>query len=473
MRTFLLSSALLLSILSASPVFAADPVLVSIEVTPVNASVPAGFARPFTATGIYSDGSARDLTNSAAWSSTDEAVATVSHGLVTGVSAGTTQISAQIDSVLGSTNLTVTDVVLVGIDLTPTNPSLPVGGTQQFTATGTFSDSSTLDLTNEVNWSSDNAAAAISNNGFATALSVGSATITAHSDSIVGTTTLTVDATPLVSFEITSANPIVLHHRKVQFHAIGHFGDGSTYDLTQFVRWKSSKRKVAAISNADGSRGVARTLVDGRTTVSARYAGFAAATRMHVVSWRGRSITHRSPLVSIAVLPANSRLARNTNEQFTAIGTFADSTTADITEEVTWSTSNRTVAQSSNAADSRGLTTGLAAGATQVVAQSGSVVGTTTLTVTNATLVSIQIAPTNPAVARGAVLQLTAIGTFSDGSTQDLTGQATWSTSNHSVATISNAADSKGLATGVAGGSTSAHAQLNAVSGSTTMFVGN
>src|SRR5262249_56017516 len=66
------------------------------------------------------------------------------------------QISAQMDSVLGSTNLTVVDAVLVSIEVTPTNPSLPVGGTQQLIATGIFSDDSTLDLTNDATWSSDN-----------------------------------------------------------------------------------------------------------------------------------------------------------------------------------------------------------------------------------------------------------------------------------------------------------------------------
>jgi len=86
---------------------------------------------------------------------------------------------------------------LVSIAITPTNPSIVQGINQQFTATGTFSDTTTQDLTTTVIWSSSDAAvASISNtagfNGLASSLATGSTTITATSSSVSGTTTLTV-----------------------------------------------------------------------------------------------------------------------------------------------------------------------------------------------------------------------------------------------------------------------------------------
>ena len=45
-------------------------------------------------------------------------------------------------------------VTLQSIAVTPANPSVPKGLTQQFTATGTFSDNSTQNLTNQVTWAS-------------------------------------------------------------------------------------------------------------------------------------------------------------------------------------------------------------------------------------------------------------------------------------------------------------------------------
>jgi PKD repeat protein len=63
-----------------------------------------------------------------------------------------------------------------------------------------------------------------------------------------------------------------------------------------------------------------------------------------------------------------------------------------------------------------------------------------------AALQSIAVTPANASVVQGGTRQYTATGTYSDGSTQDLTTTATWSSSNPNV-TISNAAGSQGLAT--------------------------
>ena len=52
------------------------------------------------ATGNYSDGTTKDLTDSATWTSSSEAVGTVSEGVVSPVSAGNTDITASIDSVV-------------------------------------------------------------------------------------------------------------------------------------------------------------------------------------------------------------------------------------------------------------------------------------------------------------------------------------------------------------------------------------
>jgi len=86
-------------------------------------------------------------------------------------------------------------VQLISISVTPANVSIPKGMTQQFTATGTYSDSSTKDLSTMVTWSSSpTAIAIISNAGLATAVEVGIATITAlePTSGETGSTTLTV-----------------------------------------------------------------------------------------------------------------------------------------------------------------------------------------------------------------------------------------------------------------------------------------
>ena len=83
------------------------------------------------------------------------------------------------------------------------------------------------------------------------------------------------------------------------------------------------------------------------------------------------------------------------------------------------------------------------------------------------TLVSIAVTPANPTILAGNTQQFTATGNFSDGSAQNLTSLVTWNSSSTATATI----NSSGLATGVAGGTTTISATLGGVSGNTLLTV--
>jgi len=97
----------------------------------------------------------------------------------------------------------------------------------------------------------------------------------------------------------------------------------------------------------------------------------------------GSTSTPAVTLASIAVTPANPGILSGTvaTEQFTATGTYSDSTTNNLTTSVTWSSSNTDVATISNTSGSNGLATLLTAGQTTITASSGSITGSTLLTV--------------------------------------------------------------------------------------------
>src|SRR5882757_9399790 len=182
------------------------PTLTTIGVTPAAPSIVQGTHQQFTATAVYSDNSKQDITSSVTWTSGTTSVATISAagstiGLATAVGAGSTTITASMSGISGSTTLTVTGASLVSIAVTPANPSIAKGLTQQFTATGTYSNSTTQDLTSTVSWTSSNPSIAsiAASGGLATAAAPGSATISASMSGITGTTTLTVTAAAVVS----------------------------------------------------------------------------------------------------------------------------------------------------------------------------------------------------------------------------------------------------------------------------------
>src|SRR5207302_92650 len=103
-------------------------------------------------------------------------------GLATSGGQGSATITATSGPVTGSTTLTVTSAALVSLAITPATPSIALGTTQQFTATGTFTDGGSQDLTSAAAWSSDTVATATINNaGLAQSHGTGTATVTATS----------------------------------------------------------------------------------------------------------------------------------------------------------------------------------------------------------------------------------------------------------------------------------------------------
>ena len=84
---------------------------------------------------------------------------------------------------------------LSSIAVTPANSSVAQGMTQQFKAMGTYSDSSTQDLTATVTWtSSTTTVVTISATGLANGVGFGSTTVKAASGSISGSTPFSITA---------------------------------------------------------------------------------------------------------------------------------------------------------------------------------------------------------------------------------------------------------------------------------------
>jgi hypothetical protein len=139
--------------------------------------------------------------------------------LVTAIVSGSTTITATYSGVTGSDTVTVTgtSAPLASIAVGPSTASAAIGGTVQFTATGTYADGSTQNITGSVTWTSNNTADATIQSqsgvtsGEATAVATGSVTITATLGSISGLATFIVtnsaalfDAPPIMDMPQTN-----------------------------------------------------------------------------------------------------------------------------------------------------------------------------------------------------------------------------------------------------------------------------
>lgn len=128
--------------------------LTSIDITPANGSFALGATQQFTAIGTYSDQTIQDLTTQVSWASLNTGVATISNmigskGFLSTQAAGSATITANLGAVNGQTQVTVTSAVLVGISITPANPTVALGRNLNLTATGLFSDGTVSNITHQ------------------------------------------------------------------------------------------------------------------------------------------------------------------------------------------------------------------------------------------------------------------------------------------------------------------------------------
>ena len=99
---------------------------------------------------------------------------------------------------------------LTSIAVTPGNQTLASGTIQQYTATGTYSNGTTLNITGQTRWASPSPTiAGVSWRGVVSAANAGTTTISASLGKVVGSTTLTVQMTPLSITSTTLAGGAV------------------------------------------------------------------------------------------------------------------------------------------------------------------------------------------------------------------------------------------------------------------------
>ena len=170
----------------------------------------------------------------------------------------------------------------VGVDRRhPANPSIALGTTQQFTATGTYSDNSTQDLTAQSpgrrqrpRWRRSATPRA---QGLATSVAAGTTHHRHHGRLTSASVTLTVTPADVGVDRGDAADPehrtgltqAVHRHR----HLLRQLDPGSDRHVT----WASATTSAATISNAAGSHGLATSVAPGTSSITAAVGGITSA----------------------------------------------------------------------------------------------------------------------------------------------------------------------------------------------------
>lgn len=252
--------------------------------------------------------------------------------------------------------------------LSPPDLALRVGDTGRVTARYAIAGAELAAA--DVAWSSSDPALATVSGGGAeaaiTAIAPGAVTIAAAGRGLTATLALSISPAELAGIEVAPAQPSVAAGRTVQLSATATYRDGTTADVTVAALWTSDREGLATVF-----RGLVRGRAPGDATITARFNGaFSASTRVAV----GPPVIE-APLQALEITSSAPEAPLGADHPFTAIGTFADLSTADLTEQVAWSSSNELVAAISNTAGTRGLADALGAGATTITATLGAISG--------------------------------------------------------------------------------------------------
>jgi len=269
----------------------------------------------------------------------------------------------------GSAAPNVSRPTLTSIAISPANPTVAPGTTQQFKATATYSDNSTADVTSSANWSSSNTSNATvqtagqSSPGLATGLAVGSAVISASFGGQASTTTLDVKA--LKALAISPANPTISVGATQGFKATATYSDNSSVDATASANWSSSDPNIATIQTAgQSSPGLATAAANGSANIQATYGGITALTILNVSTSGGTQ-------TALSLSEINPSIAPNRTLQFVAVADYSNGSNQKVTALAIWTTSDPSAATVQDTGQSNpGLVTGVTAGKTATISAS-------------------------------------------------------------------------------------------------------
>ncbi|MBL0170615.1 MAG: Ig-like domain-containing protein [Gemmatimonadaceae bacterium] len=297
------------------------------------------------------------------WSSSNVNVASVSSiGVVTGLSPGTTTISASSEGRVGTATVVVLARLASTVILTPSSSTIIVGSTQLLATQITDAQGNLLTGRPVAFVSDAPAVASVNASGVVSALAPGTARITATSEGKTGSATIVVIPVPVASVQITPASAALLIGATQQLTAVARSAGGSVLS-GRSVTWTSGAPNIASVS----ANGLVTALAPGTAIVVAIIDGVTSTS----------TVTVSLPaIVSISLSPLDPSIAVLGSVQLTA--TPRDGSATALTGRlIIWTSADESIAFVS----STGLVVGFKVGTVRITATSEGVSASTLITV--------------------------------------------------------------------------------------------
>lgn len=326
------------------------------------------------------------------WSSQDPDVVTITQaGVATALSAGTAQIAASAGGQSRTIAVTVSQVPIALVRITPPAGNVAVGAT--LALQGEALDGTGALLPNRLlEWSSSAPhIASVNGTGIVTGVAVGEATITATGEEKTGTALVTVLPAPIATISIAPNGGALPVGSTMQLVATPRDADGQV--LTgRSVEWRSSNEAVATVS----SSGLLTAITPGTVTISVSAPGGGVNGTTPTASVSVTVLIE--PVATAVIVPSTTSVQVGQNVDLTVnLFNSRGEPLSVAGRTIGWSTSNTAIAT----INSSGTVTGVSVGSVTVTAtittpaQSGSVQAAAQVTVTtqSATQLAITVQP--------------------------------------------------------------------------------
>ncbi len=469
------------------PTATATPVpsgnVVAIHISPQTRYVSPGGSATFTATADLVGGGTENYTQKVVWTSNNPDVALAANAVndrsrISAVHPGIATIAAS-DPVTGVTSTTSGDDAafnvpgsLLSIAVTPAAVALNVGEAKSLVATGTFEGGVTRNITQQLTYASSDPSVVVATNldgnkSRVEAAAQGSAGISAV-DPVTGVSSTDSGGdgavTVLGALESITLSPLTKTRPAGQsqsYVATGHYAGGVTLNITQDVDYASSDPSVAVAPNTPGNKGRIDTVAPGTAVISASHPSGVTTT----VGGNDATLTVSAAvtnLLGITLSPSAATRALGEFQNLTATGHYEGGATANLTQQVTYASSDPSVVAAPNTPGNKSRVEMLAPGtatisatytapSTQLEISTTDSGGDAALTVLGA-LERITLGPTGATRAVGESITYTAIGHFGGGVTKNLTQRVDYHSSDASIAVTPNATGNKSRVDAVASG---------------------
>jgi trimeric autotransporter adhesin len=381
--------------------------------------------------------------------SSNTGVATVAiDGTVTGVTPGSSTITATSEGRTGTAQVTVTPATVRSVRIEPTSASLRVGATTRLSAVALDENNVVLPQRPFTWLSGAPGIVTVGTDGLVTAIAPGTALVFASAEGRVAAATITVSSVSVATVTVSPATATPFAGSAIGLTADVRDGNGVVLTGRE-VTWRSSLPAIAVVSNS----GRVLAVAPGSVRIEATVEGVTGSALLNVLA---------VPVASVGVTLATSSIIVGQSSQ--AFATARDANGNVLSgRTATWTSSAPTVATVS----STGLVTGVSVGTATISASVEGRIGTVQAIVIPVPIASVAVTLGDSSIILGQTTQGAAVARDAGGNA--LPGRVfTWGTSAPSVATVSTS----GLVTAVGEGVATITASSEGRSGTVELSVG-